>query len=58
MERHTLAYLILAVIVVAIGGWAAFRWYHARERTYHRRQTRERRAYQELMGEKAADENS
>ena len=42
MERQTLAYLMLAVLAGWIIGWASFLWHHGGDRTYRRRQSRER----------------
>jgi len=42
MERHTIAYLILAPMIAAAIGWGCYIIYYGRERTYRRRQAREK----------------
>ena len=57
MERHTLAYLIIALMAAAIIGWGIFRWHYGRERTYHRRQSRETVDYRKRMEKNETEEN-
>jgi beta-lactamase regulating signal transducer with metallopeptidase domain len=42
MERHTIAYLILALMIAVAIGWGCYIIYYGRERTYRRRQAREK----------------
>jgi len=41
MERHTIAYLILAPMIAAAIWWGCYLIYHGRERAYRRRRARE-----------------
>jgi len=51
MERQSFAYLIMIVMAAALIGWGLYRWYHGRERTYRRRQTREAADHDKRMEE-------
>ena len=41
MERHSIAYLIIALMLAAAIGWGGYMIYHGRERSYRRRVVRE-----------------
>ena len=45
MERQTLAYLLIFLIIAAVSAWGGYTVYHGRERTYRRRLARENAEY-------------
>ena len=56
MDRSLIAYLLIALILVAAAAWLAYRLYHSQERTYRRRITREREDHAALMAEREPEE--
>lgn len=53
MDRQSVAYLILFVLVAALAAWLAYLWYHGHERSYRRRVAREDQAHEKAMAAKA-----
>lgn len=49
MERAHIAYFLIALIIALLAGTIVYLRYHSRERTYLRRQIRERREYERRM---------
>ena len=57
MDRQTVGYLIIFALVAVLIGWLAYRRYHSRERSYHRRVAREQLAHKEAMAAKSSPTN-
>lgn len=55
MERHLIAYLLLASMALAVAAWLWFRHRYSPERSYRRRTKLESAAHARLMGERAGD---
>jgi len=53
--RTATAYLIMAILALAVAGFIAFKLYHGRARAYRRQQRREDRIYGARMAEKDAE---
>jgi hypothetical protein len=59
MERVASAYLLIALLAAAVVGWAAFRWYHARDRRVRRDRARELSNHNKRMSDRVgADDPS
>lgn len=52
MDRHLLAYILLALVFCAIGALVLFLRYHGHERTYRRQRERDLKAHRASMAEK------
>jgi hypothetical protein len=56
MQRLTYAYLLIALILLLLGGIAAYRTYFSRTRTYDRRVRKERIDHDEAMAKRDAED--
>lgn len=56
MERLHIAYLLMALMVIAAGSGSAYRHYNSPERTYRRRLSREKAAHLTRMAARTAGE--
>lgn len=56
MERQHIAYLLIAVMLVAATAWVAYAWHNTRARKYARRKVRERAAQDDLMALKLTEQ--
>lgn len=54
MEKVTLAYIILGVVILAAVGALGYLWFNSHERAYVRRQRRERTTHDAAMAAKEA----
>jgi len=55
VERHVIAYLLLALTVLAVAALLAFKRHHSRDRSYRRRLKRERVDHARTLGERAGE---
>jgi hypothetical protein len=57
LDRHTIAYLIIALMVFAAAGAIAFKLYHSRERSYQRRLRRDEANYASRMADQTPEDS-
>lgn len=56
MERHHLAYLLIAVLVVAAASYITYRRYNSADRKYSRRKLKEEQVYRDEMASRDTPE--
>jgi hypothetical protein len=57
MQRLTYAYLLIALILLILGGFAGYKTYFSRTRTYDRRVRKERTDHEEAMAKRDAEDS-
>lgn len=57
MERVASAYFLIVLMAAAVAGWAAYRWYHARDRRVRRDRAREVSDHNKRMSGRAGSED-
>jgi hypothetical protein len=57
MQRLTYAYLLIALILLILGGFAAYKIYFSRTRSYDRRVRKERTDHEKAMAKRDAEDS-
>ena len=55
IDRLSLAYLMIAAVILTLAAIVAFKLYHSQDRTYRRRRLRSETAYEARMAEQGTE---